>query len=275
MLSDVLLGVNLDEATVQKRCTDAVFERGVNYREEGRIQRLDWFDDLVTATVRGSNLYDVVVEFGGRILDTRCTCPYDGSGDCKHVVAILLEVAATPLRDERENVDAVLVDVSAKDLRAFVRDVLVEHAELRDQFLTRFGDDHRSVEAYRDEIAHLFEQHADPVVFEAIDFSRFFETAKQYRDRERYLAAASVYRALFEAVDEKYSLVDGAHDHYARTIQQALDGYADCILATEPGPEEFDTYAGALEACSSTDPPINSEQFRRALDDLEDRYSEH
>ena len=88
--------MNIDEATIRRRCTDAVFERGVNYRDEGRLQRLDRFDDLVTATVHGSNSYDVTVEFGEGDLETRCPCPYDGSGDCKHVVAVLLDVAASP-----------------------------------------------------------------------------------------------------------------------------------------------------------------------------------
>jgi len=54
----------------------------------------------------------------------------------------------------------------------------------------------------------------------------------------------------------------------------ALDGYADCVLATDPTPEEFDTYAGVLEASASIDPPVNKEQFWRALDDLENRYNE-
>jgi len=266
--------MDVDEETVRNRSTDAVFERGQNYREEGRIQQLDRFDDLVTATVSGSKLYDVTIEFGGRSIDTTCTCPYDGRGDCKHVVAVLLDIATGAPQDESERVEAVLEDVSADDLRAFVRDALAEHSELREQFLARFGDDHKSVEEYREEIAHLFEQHADPVVFEAIDFSRFFEIAEQYRDRERYLAAATVYRAVFEEVDEKSNWIDGAYDHYARTIQTAIDGYADCILATDPTPEEFDTYAGVLEARASTEPPINNEQFRRALDDLEERYDE-
>jgi uncharacterized Zn finger protein len=269
----ILVDMNVDEATIRKRCTDAVFERGVNYRDRGRIQRLDRFDDLVTATVRGSNPYDVTVEFGGRALETRCTCPYDGCGDCKHVVAVLLDVAASPPRDESEDIETVLADVSAEELRAFVRDALAENAELRDQFLVRFGDDHRSVEEYREEIGDLFEAHADPVVFEAIDFSRFFESAEEYRDRDRYLAAATVYRALFEEVDERYNLVDGAYDHYARAIQRALDGYVACILATDPTPEEFDTYAGVLKARATTEPRINNEQFRHALDDLDDRYN--
>ena len=266
--------MNVDEETIRNRSTDAVFGRGETYRKEGRIQQLDRFDDLVTAAVSGSKLYDVTIEFGGRSLDTNCTCPYDGSGDCKHVVAVLLDIAAGPPADESERVEAVLDDVSADDLRGFVRDALAEHAELREQFLAQFGEDHKSVEEYREEIAQLFEQHADPGVYDAIDFSRFFEIAEQYRNRDRYLAAATVYRAVFEEVDEKYEWVNGAYDHYAKTIQKAIDGYADCILATDPTPEEFDTYAGVLEARTTTDLVLNSEQFWRAIDDLEERYDE-
>ena len=266
--------MNVDRETIRSRSTDAVFERGENYRDEGRIQRLDRFDDLVTAAVSGSNLYDVTVEFGGRSIDTRCTCPYEGGGDCKHVVAVLLDIAANPPQDQSEDIETVLDDVSADDLREFVRDALAEDAELREQFLARFGDDHKSVEEYREEIAQLFEQHADPAVFDAIDFSRFFEIAEQYRDRDRYLAAATVYRAVFEEVDEKYSWVEGPYDHYVRTIQTAIEGYADCVLATDPGPEEFDTYAGVLEARATSEPALNSNQFWRELDNLEERYNE-
>ena len=43
------------------------------------------------------------------------------------------------------------------------------------------------------------------------------------------------------------------------------------VLATDPNPEEFDRYAGVLESQASTGPPLNNEQFRRALDDLEAR----
>jgi len=264
--------MNIDRDTIQSRSTDAVFERGVNYHDEGRIQQLDRFDNLVTASVSGSKLYDVTIEFGGRNIDTQCTCPYDDSGDCKHVVAVLLDIAAGPPQDESERVETVIDDVSADDLRGFVRNILAEHAELREQFLARFGDNDKSVDEYREEIAQLFEQHADPVVFEAIDFSRFFEIAEQYRERERYLSAATVYRAVFEEVDEKYNWIDGAHDHYAQTIQTALDGYTDCVLATDPTPQKFDTYAGVLEERAETEPPINSDQFWRALDDLEERY---
>lgn len=266
--------MSIDKQTPQSRCTDAVFKRGKTYADEGQVQRLDRFGDLVTANVVGSKLYDVTVDFSGNSIETQCTCPYDGGGDCKHIVAVLLEIVDCPPQDESEHVETVLEDVSTDELREFVGGVLATHPELRERFLARFGDDHQSVEAYREEIAQLFKQNANPGVYEAIDFSRFFEVAEQYRDRERYLAAATVYRAVFEEVDEKSNWIDGAYDHYAKTIQTALDGYADCVLATDPTPEEFDTYAGVLEARTSTEPPINNEQFWRALDDLEDRYDE-
>ncbi|ATW88194.1 SWIM zinc finger protein [Halohasta litchfieldiae] len=266
--------MDVDKDTVTSRCTEAVFDRGQKYRRDGHIRQLDRFDDLVTAAVQGSNLYDVTIEFGGRSIDTRCSCPYDGGGDCKHIVAVLLDVADGPPADDSEHVESVLEDVPASDVRAFLRDALATHPGLREQFLAQFGDDHKSVEEHRKKIEQLFEQHADPGIYEAIDFSQFFELADTYRDRQRYLAAATVYRAIFEEVDDKYHWVDGAYDHYAQVIQRGLDGYANCVLATDPTPAEFDTYAGVVEARTMTDPPINTEQFHRALEDLEDRYEE-
>jgi len=76
---------------------------------------------------------------------------------------------------------------------------------------------------------------------------------------------------LFEEIDDNQVRIDGAYDHYAKTLQSALDGYVDCVLAAGPDAEAFEQYAGVLEAQAMSDPSINSEQFRRALDDLEDR----
>lgn len=46
------------------------------------------------------------------------------------------------------------------------------------------------------------------------------------------------------------------------------------MIAIDPTLSEFDTYAGVLEARTTTEPAINNEQFWRALDDLEDRYEQ-
>jgi uncharacterized Zn finger protein len=215
----------------------------------------------------------VTVERGEKAIDARCTCPYDGAGECKHVVAVLLDVVAGTPRDESERVETVLQNVAADDLREFLRDVCAEHPDLRDQFLARFGDTDRSVEEYRAEIEHRFDRHTrdDPIVTDAIDFSHFFELAEQYHERERYLDAATVYRALFEAIDDSELRIDAASDHYAEAVRSALDGYVECVFAADPDQDEVEKYIGVLEDRATSEPPANTEQFYRAIDDLEER----
>lgn len=265
--------MNIDEGTIRSLCTDAVFERGQKYRNEERIQRIERFDDVVTAEVQGSDLYDVVVELDEKGIDARCTCPYQGSGECKHVVAVLLDAVDDPPDDESELVETTIEDVTSDDLRAFVRDALAENPDLRERFLARFSDGDKSVEEYREEIQILFDQRTQdyPAVTTAIDFSHFFELAALYRDRDKYRAAATVYRALFEVIDNNSDRIDAAYGHYARTVQSALDGYVECILGADPSAEEFEQYVEILKERTASRPTVNSELFQRALDDLTDR----
>ena len=265
--------MNIDETTIRDLCTDSVFERGQTYRNEERIKRIERFGDVVTAVVQGSSQYDVTVEQRKKTIEARCTCPYNGVGECKHVVAVLLDIAAATPQDESERVGSVLRNVSTDELRAFLRDVLAEQPDLRDQFIARFGDTTKSVEEYRTEIEHLFDRHTQDysVVTDAIDFSHFFELAEQYHERQRYLDAAAVYRALFESIDDNEIRIDAAYDHYARVLQSALDGYVECVLSADLDRDEVKKYIGVLEKQATAEHPANSEQFYRAIDDLEER----
>lgn len=215
----------------------------------------------------------MTVKLGGNSIDARCTCPYDGADACKHVVAVLLYAAADPPNDESERVEGVIQDISADDLQTFVHDVLATNSDLRERFRARFGDTYRSVEEYREEIEELFDQHTQdcPVVSGAIDFSHFFDVAERYRERDRYVDAATVYRAIFEGIDDNQHRIDTAYDHYARIMQTTTDGYIDCVLATDPGPEEFETHAGVLDERASTGAPTNRVFFFRMLGELDDR----
>jgi len=69
---------------------------------------------------------DLPVEPVGRFnsVETRCSCPYSGRGDCKHVVAVLLEINPNPPADSSETIETVLDDVPADELRAFVREAV-------------------------------------------------------------------------------------------------------------------------------------------------------
>lgn len=253
-----IVPVNVDESRIRDCCTDAVFERGRSYHEEGRITRVGRFGSVVTATVQGSRPYDATVDVSAPAFDATCTCPYTGPGECKHVVAVLLAVADDPPTDERDRVETALGDASPGALRSFALDELARDPGMRDRFLAQFGDPPgRAVAAYRAEVDRLFDEHAadDPVVVAAIDFSRVTDLAERYREQGHYREAATVYRALAEGIERNLDRVDAAYDHYLGTFRAALDWYVECVRAADVSEDERRRYVEALSerAADATD----------------------
>jgi len=261
----------VDQSDIRALCTDAVFERGRNYYDEGRIHERRRVDDVVTATVEGSRLYDVTLSLSEPDFDTSCTCPYDGSGECKHVVTVLLSLIDDPPTDEGDRLDAVFEDIEPADLQAFVREELARDDALRDRFFATFGaTSGKSHEAYREDVVHLFEEHTReyPVVVDAIDFSRFTDLGDRYRERGRHRQAAAVYRGLVAGIDDNIELVDGAYDHYAGVFRDGLDGFVECVAAAELSPSERQQYVQFLAERIQSGSEIHREEFERALSAL-------
>jgi uncharacterized Zn finger protein len=265
---------DIEERDIRSLCTEAVFERGRNYRQEGRVHHLARFGDEITAQVQGSRRYDVHVDLSASDVSPHCTCPYEAPGACKHVIAVLLDVAADPPADESGRIEAILDRIDAEELHVFVREACANDPDLRERFFARFGDiADVSADEFRNRVEQRFEQHTDeyPVVVEAIDFSDLFEIAENYRDREQHRAAAKVYRGLIEGLGENANLVDAAYDHYARTFQSALDGYVDCIVAADPDEDEIDARVQFLEEQLQEGTAVYREQIEAALEELESR----
>jgi uncharacterized Zn finger protein len=91
---------SLSEETVRQRATAASWQRGVNYFESGAVLNAVWREGTLTAQVEGSEIepYRVHVGFDeqGTIREAFCSCPYEGSGDCKHIIATLLVLIHRP-----------------------------------------------------------------------------------------------------------------------------------------------------------------------------------
>ena len=209
--------MTLDRETIRNLCTDAVFERGQTYREEGHTSQLDRFGDTVTASVQGTELYETHAHLDSDAFDPHCTCPYSGPGECKHVIAVLLDIADDMPDDESGHIDDLLADIPTEDLRTFVREELTRDTEMRERFLAEFSDEPTvTPEEYRQEVDRLFDEHTQeyPVVTGAIDFSHLTDLAQRYRENDKYEQAAAVYRGLSEGIAENMNLVDGVYDHY-------------------------------------------------------------
>lgn len=266
--------MTVTEDTIRDLCTDAVYERGENYLADGRIQQLSRFDDTITAVVSGSRDYDLTLDLSAEEFDPRCSCPYDGPGVCKHVVAVLLRLADGLPDDESEQIDTVLECAGADELRTFLRGELRTDPSLRDRFLARFGESTtRCVDELRADVDRLFEE-TNPdygVVFEPIDFSELFDLAEEYRAQEEYRSAATVYRALVEGLDDNMNLVDGAYDHLPGAFQRALDGYVDCVANADFDARETSNRVQFLDERAASGTDYLRDRFLKAADELRDR----
>lgn len=75
------------------------FTRGREYFRRGAVSGLECRDNRLTAAVEGSEAapYAVAIELReDGVGTTRCSCPYDWGGVCKHVVAVLLKYLDAP-----------------------------------------------------------------------------------------------------------------------------------------------------------------------------------
>ncbi|PSP82771.1 hypothetical protein BRC96_11240 [Halobacteriales archaeon QS_6_64_34] len=264
--------MEVERAVIRERCTDAVFERGEQYLSEGRVGRLARFGERVTAEVQSAKSDDVTVDFGPEPFESACTCPYDGSGVCKHVVAVLLAVSEDPPEDERPQIEALLDDRSGDSLRSFLLEEFTDDPEMRDRFRARFEAESHSVSAYRDDIDTLFEEATgeSSVVTEAIDFSRWFDRAERYRSYGRDREAATVYRAVTESIEENLDRIEGAYGHYERTFQRALDGYVDCLQTAALSDSEFQAAVSVLSERAEAAVGPYSQRYRGAVATLTD-----
>ncbi|UPW01372.1 SWIM zinc finger family protein [Halorussus gelatinilyticus] len=259
------------ERDIRDLCTEAVFERGVTYREEGRIHQLTRTGETVTALVQGTRRYNVTVDLSAPDFGPTCSCPYAGPGVCKHVVAVLLALTDDLPADVGKQSDALLEAIPHDQLRDFVRDELVRNPSLRERFFARFGESPaESVDDYRTEIDQLFEQHTrdSPTIVFGIDFSRFTDLAEQYRKRGDYRSATTIFRALVTSIDEHMHLVDGAYDHYARTFSTALDAYVDCVKNADLGSGELQDQVEFLSERATSGTDYFQPEYERALDNL-------
>jgi hypothetical protein len=119
------------------------FERGLGYA--GQVADLDITGAQITATVSGTDDYEVILVPGDQGLLWDCSCPFGQEGFfCKHCVAVGLAVlepgaaaAVSATRARRDSLDAWLESLSREDLAAELRGLLDGDHGLRRRFELR------------------------------------------------------------------------------------------------------------------------------------------
>ncbi|ACV47600.1 MULTISPECIES: SWIM zinc finger family protein [Halomicrobium] len=283
---------------IRSICTAQSFQRGVEYVEDGRVRDLTVTGTEAEATVRGSHDYRTAVDLSVEGFDPQCSCPYDHAGECKHVVAVLLTVieqsaelfdehaehdfgvpdhemltsgVAVDDRSTRHAVERAVDEADPETMRAFLRDVLAEDSDRREQFLVAVGTPaEKSVADYRREIDRKFEQATDRrgiVAYDTqLDFRQYYDRADTYREHGDHERALTIYRALAEGIQQNLDRIDDSGGHYAGQIERAMDVAVDCINEMESDAERRREFLDTLfEQYEATEYAFVMEYYDDAL----------
>ena len=127
----------LDRRNLRRLAGGVSFERGEDYFVNNHVGWLNEQEGMITARVRGTQLYRVKLWLDKKGLDYSCNCPIAaGGGFCKHCVAVGLawlegnHPKQSPVKDDQT------ASVTDDDVRAYLKgqdkdmlvDLLVEHA---------------------------------------------------------------------------------------------------------------------------------------------------
>ena len=107
---------------IRHRCTEQSFTRGLAYFHAGAIGNPVLHGWTLSATCHGSDTvpYRVSVELMPTgIIAACCSCRYEGEGDCKHIVALLLTYVEVP--ETICSVDSLLTTLAEKPKGSLLR----------------------------------------------------------------------------------------------------------------------------------------------------------
>ncbi|MEW2114693.1 hypothetical protein AB0945_05805 [Streptomyces sp. NPDC005474] len=157
---------SLTKANLKALAGTRSFERGLGYLDA--VSRLEVGDDWVSATVHGTERYEVeLILDGPEGLTGECDCPYGAEGNfCKHLVALGLTVLAQKESLPRQRraagkrtqeLDAWLSELSQGELLALVREQLGEDRQLRRRLELRAASARGDLAAVRGHIRELLD----------------------------------------------------------------------------------------------------------------------
>lgn len=125
------------EADIRSRTTSQSFARGHDYFHTSAVADVTRRGSVLTGHVQGSDYtpYQIVVDLhaDGGIEKALCSCPYTGSGYCKHVVAVLLTVLQN--KDDvtvKPELDTLLAGLTDTQLRRIIRTVAEDQPAFAD-----------------------------------------------------------------------------------------------------------------------------------------------
>lgn len=186
---------------------------------------------------------------GGNIQSTSCSCPDDYYGDCKHIVAVLLDwIGNKDSFKEVETVDRSIEGRSREELEALIQEMLEREPGLKtllEEPLPGFSDTKGSIELvdpipYRQDVRNMIDGfYGRKDGWEvASSPDTLVKRGKKHLENEEIGVAEAIFKAvLIETLDFYGQIYGHEGGEIHRVIEGAIDGMIECLKVS---PEQTD-----------------------------------
>jgi SWIM zinc finger len=246
------------EADLRGLAGSRSFERGLDY--VGQVADLDVTETEITATVSGTDDYDVCLVPGDQGLQWDCSCPFGQEGFfCKHCVAVGLVALEPDSRDRvsatrarRDSIDAWLESLPREDLVAELRGLLEGDHDLRQRFELRAAAASGDTLAIRRTTRELITPRGGGyLAYDEADAycGRVYEVAATIDNLAQAGAGEQAIQAAREAIGElgrAFEHLDDSSGSVGGAARELLAAHLRACQAAPPEPESLARYLGRL-----------------------------
>lgn len=233
----------ISKSEIRDRTEEGRFERGIEYHHGGMVKNRVRRGHDLEAEVEGSRLQPYMVSIflseEEDVLTTACSCPDDYFGDCKHVVAVLLDWLDDPDSfREVEPVESSLEDRSREELIALVREMLDREPHLKSLLeapLPGFSDESSELidlYPYQQDVKRILDGYRGPgnEWDLASSLATIVSKGEDHIESKEFGYAEAVFRSVIEETLEFYEYT---HDEgeILQEVQRAIDGLIRCLNA--------------------------------------------
>ncbi|KXA99590.1 hypothetical protein AKJ47_02020 [candidate division MSBL1 archaeon SCGC-AAA261G05] len=231
----------LSKDEIRDRTEENRFEKGLKYHREDRVQNRVRRGLDLEADVEGSRLrpYRVSVSLSGdgEVLATHCSCPDDYFGDCKHIVAVLLDWLKDPnLFREVQETKPSLEDMSREELVTLIHEMLDREPHLEHLLKTPLpGFSDKSAELvdpypFQQDVKQIFDSYQGwgDELDVAISLGSIVGRGESHLENREFGAAEAIFRSVVEETLEFYGYT---HDEgeILQEVERAIDGLIQCL----------------------------------------------
>ena len=248
------------------------YDKGKDYFKDGCVEKIWLEKDEYKAIVKGTRSYQVSLKFEDNRLDYHCSCPYELTGACKHVVAAVLAFACDkqtnkqhPLKKANKkasNIEELVSKTSSSQLQVFLVETLKQQPQLIEDlkiflqgkkqtaitildYKSQFKEEldqlnlRDLLQSWHSEGDDYYGEMGDDYVTESLSdtVENFLDLGKKYEENNNLGEALKIYQAVFEALSEKGKTLTGdlsdLSDCFDQQSNDVLDWYIKTLTKTD------------------------------------------